>query len=267
MDMRGYVLLPYPLYLDVARARLGPPACDLGCATDDPDAILPTVRGRYNRGTTTTHSTAVALALALVAVFPPGASASASLDDTAVRRHVLSVRHESHPVVIPFHAQKIVLAALLGGVPTLGVLMTLGLCLWARTRRRAVRRHARAHGVALDADGWPVDRDRDYGVAHDLALVARAQAGGAAARVSVSVSLPSGSVDSKDASPPPPYHRPTISPPAPGYTPASSSAHFQPRQQHLLAVPGQAGPHSGLTDGEGTSDSRGIRQSIIGVAI
>ena len=255
MDMRGYVLLPYPLYLDVARARLGPPACDLGCATDDPDAILPTVRGgRYNRGTTTTHSTAVALALALVAVFPPGASASASLDDTAVRRHVIRAA-KSHL----FHAQKIVLAALLGGVPTLGVLMTLGLCLWARTRRRAVRRHARAHGVALDADGWPVDRERDYGVAHDLAR--------AAACVSVSVSLPSRSEDSKDASPPPPYHRPAISPPAPGYTPASSSAHAQTRQQHLLAIPGPAGPHSSLTDGEGTSDSRGIRQSIIGVAI
>ena len=254
---RGYVDLPYPLYLASTWTFLG---LGLGLSAFD---WLSTVWG-HSRGTT--HKKALGLALALVTVFPSGVSAS--LDGTAVRRRVLSTRNHAYEqtdtyLMISFYAQKIVLASLLGGVPALGILMLLGLCLWIRKRKRDLRRHALANGIELDSDGWPVDRN--YTVTHDLELVARERAGGATPML-----LSSRSVESKGASPPPPYHRPAITPPAPSYNAASSPAHLQSQsqQQQLLAVPVQAGPESSLTAGaEGTRDRRGIRQSIIGVAM
>jgi len=184
------------------------------------------------------HLWALALAFALVAIFPSGVSAS--IDETA----------------------KITLASLLGGVPALGILMLFGLCLWIRKRKRDLRRHALAHGIELDSDGWPIDPN--YVVTHDLELITHERSGG-----TTPMTLPLRSTDSKDAVPPPPYHRPVLAPPAPSYDSASPLAqHPQLSQQQTLSVPTQAGQEgSSIEGGERTNDLRGIRQSMVGVAI
>jgi len=127
--------------------------------------------------------------------------------------------------------QKITLASLLGGVPAIGMLMLLGLCLWIRKRKRELRRHALANGIELDSDGWPVDGN--YTITEDLELFRRGPSGGV---TPVPVILPQTlpqtqmnvNVESKGTSPPPPYHRPPVmNPPAPSYDAdaASTLAH------------------------------------------